>query len=784
MPLFSPYFPLESNAYRVGKSGQLRRQMGTAGFGLYVMVLSHLRDCPDCTAELDYDALGYELHEDPALVRRVVEDFGLFLLDREHGTFTAEALREVAAAARPRARSKRNNAERHRRERKSSRRTTDNDDALPEETTEEADNDDTRSGEKAAAADDTADLFPDETEEEADNADTRSDATAQDDAPTADAAAADESAPSKNVRSLAERKEENKKPSPPIVPLPQGVSGKGETPQNALREEEAQSRFSAVAVSLPPPSARGDESKLSAVSEKAETNAERPTPSNEMPATAQPTTATTADNLPKMRAPSSTASETTPQVVENSTKGEGYAPESEGKVPLVNAPANTAGETTPQGMENLTEGEGYAPESEGNLPLVGYPSTTASETTPQGMENSTKGERYAPESEENFPLVSDPSNTASETTPQEGENSLDVKEDDERTERNRRPAHWTRERFVAPNAKEVAAYAHFLGRPRFNALQFVLYYESRGWLLQGGLAVADWRSLVKLWLVRGDVQRRGAQGEPQTAYAAQTGGFSGRNAPKSPISSTDGGKTSPSFPSAAGVRQPTRTTSVQQRREDDLARWASTLLGVTPDALSAGSTSFATPSSPDLAASFATSADTSPQLLLGADESGRSFAYADEYTTDYQAFADENTAPDNALSAHVAEPARNNAQKGAKGEAEVRLTGETSDRQPTENNPLDTEALPETGGVSAHENTLLFTFNTPPHVSRKSLEPFPVAHGGKRAPRPDGRGHVHPLPLADESSPTDDAAERRRSAAERRECTACLHEYRAGCVPF
>lgn len=671
MPLFSPYFPLESNAYRVGKSGQLRRQMGTAGFGLYVMVLSHLRDCPDCTAELDYDALGYELHEDPALVRRVVEDFDLFLLDREHGTFTAEALREVAAAARPRARSKRNGAERHRRERKSSRRTTD-------------------------------------------NADTLSDATAQDDAPTADAAAADDNAQPKNVRSLAERKEENKKPSPPIVPLPQGVSGKGETPQNARREEEAKSRFSAVAVSLPPPSARGDENKLPAVSAKAETNAERPTPSNEMPATAQPTTATTADDLPKMRDPSNTAGETTPQGMENSTKGEGYAPESEEKFPLVSAPSYTVGETAPQGMEN----------------------------------------------------------------------SLDVKEDDERTERNRRPAHWTRERFVAPNAREVAAYAHFLGRPRFNAQRFVLYYEARGWLLQGGLAVADWRSLVKLWLVRGDVQRRGAQGEPQTAYAAQTGGFSDRNAPKSPISSTDGGKSSPSFPSAAGVRQPTRTTSVQQRREDDLARWASTLLGVTPDALSAGSTSFAAPSSPDLAASFATSAGTSPQLLLGADENGRSFAYADENTTDYQAFAGETTAPDGALSAHVAEQEDTPAPEEAKGEAEVRLTGKTSDRQSTENNPLDTEALPETGGVSAHENTLLFTFNTPSHVSRKQLEPLPVAHGGKRSPVPDGRSHVHPLPLADESSPTDDAAERRRSAAERRECTACLHAYRAGCVPF
>ena len=607
MPLFSPYFPLESNAYRVGKSGQLRRQMGTAGFGLYVMVLSHLRDCPDCTAELDYDALGYELHEDPALVRRVVEDFGLFLLDREHGTFTAEALREVAGAGRPRARSKRNNAERHRRERKSSRRTTD-----------------------------TADTCPDETEE-ADNDDTLSDATTQDDAPTADTAAPDDSAQPKNVRPVAERKEENKKPSPPIVPLPQGVSGKGETPQNARWEEEAQSRRSAVAVSLPPPSARGDES-------------------------------------------------------------------------------------------NLTE--------------------------------------------------------ANEKLPQVGKNSLDVEEDDERTERNRRPAHWTRERFVAPNAREVAAYAHFLGRPQFNAQRFVLYYEARGWLLQGGLAVADWRSLVKLWLVRGDVQRRGAQGEPQTAYAAQTGGFSDRNAPKSPISSTDGSKTSPSFPSAAGVRQPTRTTSVQQRREDDLARWASTLLGVTPDALSAGSTSFAAPSSPDRPASFATSAGASPQLLLGADESERSFAYADEDAAEHQAFAGETTAPDDALSAHVAEPAHNNAPEEAKGEAEVRLTGETSDRQPTENNPLDTEALPETGGVSAHENTLLFTFNTHTHVSRKQLEPLPVAHGGKRSPLPDGRGHVHPLPLADESSPTDDAAERRRSAAERRECTACLHEYRAGCVPF
>lgn len=658
MPLFSPYFPLESNAYRVGKSGQLRRQMGTAGFGLYVMVLSHLRDCPDCTAELDYDALGYELHEDPALVRRVVEDFDLFLLDREHGTFTAEALREVAATARPRSRSKRNSEERRRRERKSSRRTTDTADTPTDEPAEEGDPA-LPDEETAAADDDTADLFADEPAEEDNDTAPADEETAAADydtpdtlpneaslaaPPTADAEADDDSAPAKNVRPVAERKEENKKPSPPIVPLPQGVSGKGETPQNALGEEGAKSRFSAVAVSLPPPSARGDESKL--------------------------------------------------------------------------------------------------------------------------------------------PTMSAPSTTAGETTPQVGGNSPEEEADNERTERNRRPAHWTRERFVAPNAREVAAYAHFLGRPRFDALKFVLYYESRGWLLPGGLAVADWRSLVKLWLVRGDAPRRGTPGEPQTAYAAQTGGVSERNAPKSPISSTDGGNTSPSLAGGAGLRQPTRTTSVQQRREDDLARWASAVLGVTPDALSAGSASFAAPSSPDLAAHFATSAGASPQLLLGADESEHSFAYADEDTTEHQAFADEATAPDDALSAHATEPEDVPAQEGAEGEAESGRADETTNLQSTENNPLRAETPPETGEVSAHENTLLFTFNTPPYVSRKWLEPFPVALGGKRSSLPDGRGHVHPLPLADESSPTDDAAERRRSAAERRECTACLHEYRAGCVPF
>ena len=68
------------------------------------------------------------------------------------------------------------------------------------------------------------------------------------------------------------------------------------------------------------------------------------------------------------------------------------------------------------------------------------------------------------------------------------------------------------------------------------------------------------------------------------------------------------------------------------------------------------------------------------------------------------------------------------------------------------------------------------------HENHSSPSPSHTAENAPHAPMVGD--NVHPLPLADEPSPTDDAAERRRSAAERRECTACLHEYRAGCVPF
>ena len=95
MPLFTPYFSLDSSAFRVGNGGRLRCRMGASGIGIYVMLLSHLRDCRDCRAPLDYDMLAFDLHEDAAAVRRVVEDFGLFDIDRSSGTFTSAVLTTV-----------------------------------------------------------------------------------------------------------------------------------------------------------------------------------------------------------------------------------------------------------------------------------------------------------------------------------------------------------------------------------------------------------------------------------------------------------------------------------------------------------------------------------------------------------------------------------------------------------------------------------------------------------------------------------------------------------------
>ena len=273
MPLFTPYFSLDSSAFRVGNGGRLRCRMGASGIGIYVMLLSHLRDCRDCRAPLDYDMLAFDLHEDAAAVRRVVEEFGLFDIDRSSGTFTSSVLTTVrgmlsddASAAgggtvrTVRQRRVRSAGETYRR---AVRRLAE-DNALPpaeEEAPAEGD------AEPAEVKNEPAEELPTSSENEITPAEgepqpAELDAQPADEenatgdfAPTSIAAEAEpaevkheaddaDAAPSEGERELAEeeniptafadahspkteenRKEQNKKPHTPIVPFPQ--SGKG-----------------------------------------------------------------------------------------------------------------------------------------------------------------------------------------------------------------------------------------------------------------------------------------------------------------------------------------------------------------------------------------------------------------------------------------------------------------------------------------------------------------------------------------------------------------------------
>ncbi|MDE6535431.1 MAG: DUF4373 domain-containing protein [Muribaculaceae bacterium] len=71
---------------------KLRMKYGAAGYGVYMMLLERLADEPRLCAELDYDVLAFDFHESAELIRHVVEDFDLFIIDLESETFSNEEL--------------------------------------------------------------------------------------------------------------------------------------------------------------------------------------------------------------------------------------------------------------------------------------------------------------------------------------------------------------------------------------------------------------------------------------------------------------------------------------------------------------------------------------------------------------------------------------------------------------------------------------------------------------------------------------------------------------------
>ena len=98
------YFPHDSNTRNDEKLIRLRIRHKAAGYGVYFMLLEILREKKDFLCPRDYNVIAYELREDAALVKSVIEEFGLFEFTKDGKFFYSESfldrMEKVSAARR------------------------------------------------------------------------------------------------------------------------------------------------------------------------------------------------------------------------------------------------------------------------------------------------------------------------------------------------------------------------------------------------------------------------------------------------------------------------------------------------------------------------------------------------------------------------------------------------------------------------------------------------------------------------------------------------------------
>ena len=85
---YNKYVPLFIDNYAEQRSAKLRARMGWAGYGIYLAILQRLRSEKYCVLELDYESLAFSFWTDEDTVRSIIEDFGLFTIDREKTQFS------------------------------------------------------------------------------------------------------------------------------------------------------------------------------------------------------------------------------------------------------------------------------------------------------------------------------------------------------------------------------------------------------------------------------------------------------------------------------------------------------------------------------------------------------------------------------------------------------------------------------------------------------------------------------------------------------------------------
>jgi hypothetical protein len=87
------YFSHDSNARNDEKLVRLRMKHSAAGYGVYFMLLERLREEADYMSVKDYNMLAFDLRVDAALIKSVIEDFGLFAFTEDGKCFYSESFK-------------------------------------------------------------------------------------------------------------------------------------------------------------------------------------------------------------------------------------------------------------------------------------------------------------------------------------------------------------------------------------------------------------------------------------------------------------------------------------------------------------------------------------------------------------------------------------------------------------------------------------------------------------------------------------------------------------------
>lgn len=86
------YFPHDSDARSDDKIIALRIKHKWEGYGLYWALIEKLRDSKDYALKADYNVLAFDLRADAAILKSVINDFGLFAFTPGGECFYSESL--------------------------------------------------------------------------------------------------------------------------------------------------------------------------------------------------------------------------------------------------------------------------------------------------------------------------------------------------------------------------------------------------------------------------------------------------------------------------------------------------------------------------------------------------------------------------------------------------------------------------------------------------------------------------------------------------------------------